>query len=480
MRALAIDVGSTSVRTAVVDEAGAVSATHRRRLSVASPAPGLVELDPTEVAAAALELAHRTLADAGGADVVGVTNQRATTVVYDAATGAAVGPALSWQDLRTVLDCLTLQGEGLRLAPNQSATKAAWLVRESGRDPRALGFATIETWVARALGAEPVSDLSNAAVTGLLDPATRAWSEPVLAALGLAGLSMPRVSDTAGDLGVATALPGAPRIGALVGDQSASLFGQSRVTRGAKLTLGTGAMLDAVTGPAPPAAYGRTPTGCFPVVASSRAGAVTWGVEAIMLSAGDCLAWLRDGFGLITDAAEADALAASVPDAHGVAFVPALAGLGTPYWDFGARGGFTGLTRGATRAHLARAVLEGVAQRGADLVEAVRAETGDDLAELRVDGGMTASRVLLQSLADASGAAVAVSGEVEATARGAGLMALVGAGAIDPERVEALWSPAATVVPRAHDDERAESRARWAEAVGRVTRTIPELSAVEF
>ena len=199
-----------------------------------------------------------------------------------------------------------------------------------------------------------------------------------------------------------------------------------------------------------------------------------------MLSAGACVEWLRDELGLIADAGEADAMARSVDDAHGVAFVPALAGLGTPYWDFGARAGFVGLTRGATRAHLARAVLEGVAQRGADLVEAMRADTGDPLDELRVDGGMTASPVTLQALADATGARVAVSSEVEATARGAGLMALVGAGAIEPSHVESLFEPAATYAPRVDDDARAASRARWAEAVGRVARTIPELSAVEF
>ncbi|MGH9020885.1 MAG: FGGY family carbohydrate kinase [Acidimicrobiales bacterium] len=453
VRALAIDVGTTSVRTALVDDAGNVTHTHRQRLTVTTPQPGEVELDAREIGAVVVDLARRTLSDGGGCDVVGVTNQRATTILFDVTTGQPVGPAIGWQDLRTVIDCLVLQAEGVRLAPNLSATKAAWLAAHCARDGASLGFATVESWVTRLLseGAAHVSDHSNAAVTGLVDAAVSQWQGPLLERLGLERVAMPRIVDTTGRHATATALAGAPPITGLVGDQSASLFGQSCVRGGAKITFGTGAMLDMVRGPLGPTTLRGYASGCFPVVTSSR-GAITWGIEGIVLSAGACVEWLRDDLGLIVDAADCDALARSVTTSDGVAFVPALAGLGTPWWDFGARGGFVGLTRGATRAHLARAVLEGVAQRGADLVEAARAETGEALDEVRVDGGMTASAVLLQALADLSGCRVAVSSEREATARGAGLMALVGADELDDATVESLWRPASVVEPRVDDD----------------------------
>ena len=171
VRALAIDVGSSSVRTGVVDEAGAVTHVHQQALSVRSPEPGEVELDAMEIATVALQLAESTLHDAGACEVVGVTNQRATTIVFDPRTGTPVGPALSWQDLRTVIDCLVLQGSGIRLAPNQSATKVKWLVEQSGRPAHELAFATIETWIAWHLseGSTYVSDHSNASVSGLVD-----------------------------------------------------------------------------------------------------------------------------------------------------------------------------------------------------------------------------------------------------------------------------------------------------------------------
>jgi glycerol kinase len=269
-------------------------------------------------------------------------------------------------------------------------------------------------------------------------------------------------------------------IGALVGDQSASLFGQSCVTRGAKITFGTGAMLDMVRGPTGPDRMTRFPSGCFPVVARSRDHEITWGIEGIVLSAGACIEWLRDDLGLIADAEETEHLAESVSSTDGVAFVPALSGLGTPQWDFGARGGFFGITRGSTRAHLVRAVLDGIAQRGADLVEAAREETGLTLDEIRVDGGMSANRFLVQRLADFTGLPVAVSSEREATTKGAGLMALVAHGALSVEDVEGLWSPSAVQTPSLSDDERRRSRDEWAGVVARVERTIPELSAVEF
>ncbi len=481
MRALAIDVGSSSVRTAVVDERGTVTHVNQQRLTVRSPAPGEVELDPAEIARLSLELAARTLDEGGPCDVVGITNQRATTIVFDPVTGRAVGAALSWQDLRTVLDCLVLQGEGLRLAPNQSATKARWLVTQSDRPARDLRFATIETWIAWHLseGSTFATDRSNASVNGLVNRTLDGWDEHVVAVLGLDDVMLPRLVDTMGSFGVASVLTGAPPILAMVGDQPASLFGQSCVRRGAKITFGTGAMLDMVHGDKAPTSLSRFASGCYPTVVRSRDAQATWGLEGIILSAGSCVEWLHE-LGLIESPRASEERASSVTSTDGVSFVPALSGLGTPQWDFGARGAFFGLTRGSSGAHLVRAVLEGVAQRGADLLDAAELEIGTALSELRVDGGMSANRFFVQRLADFSGRPVAVSSEREATTRGAGLMALVSAGALTLDDVERLWSPAYVATPSLSEDERLSSRAQWLTTVQRVERTIPELSAVSF
>ncbi len=482
MSALAIDVGTSSVRTSIVDASGVVSHSHQQRLSVRTPNPGEVELDALEIVDLALVLARRTLASHGPCDVVGITNQRATTIVFDPTTGQPVGPAIGWQDLRTVIDCLVLQGEGLRLAPNQSATKARWLVAQSGREAKDLRFATIETWIAWHLteGVAHVTDRSNAAVNGLVTLGVDEWDERVITRLDLDVSMMPSIVDTMCNVGPASALPGSPMITSLVGDQPASLFGQSCVTRGAKITFGTGAMLDMVRGTSGPTTLARFASGCFPIVAYSRDNVVTWGIEGIVLSAGACIEWLRDDLGLIAEADETEALASSVRSSGGVSFVPALSGLGTPQWDFGARGGFFGVTRGSTKAHLVRAVLEGIAQRGADLVDAAASETGTRLQEIRVDGGMSANRFLVQRLADFTGLRVAVSPEREATTRGAGLMALVSAGYLTFDDVEGLWSPAEVFTPTIPEDERATLRAAWSTTLGRAAKTIPELSTVEF
>ncbi|MHB8334898.1 MAG: FGGY family carbohydrate kinase [Acidimicrobiales bacterium] len=482
MRALAIDVGSSSVRTALVSETGVVTHVHQRRLTISSPQPGEVELDSVEIGRAVLELAERTLADGGACDAVGITNQRATTLVFDPLTSTPLGPTLGWQDLRTVLDCLVLQGEGLRLAPNQSATKAKWLVDNAGRDAGSIRFATIETWVAWLLteGAIHVTDRSNAAITGLVSVDVDHWDGRTLELLGLDPVMMPRIVDTIADHGRASALLGAPPITALIGDQSASMFGQSIVRTGAKITFGTGAMLNMVRGSVGPVAMTPYDSGCFPIVARSHSGVVTWGLEGIVLSAGSALDWARDELGLIEDVRSSASLARSVPSTDGVWFVPALSGLGTPYWDFGARGGFFGLTRGSSRAHLVRAILEGIAHRGADLVDAAERETQSTIAEIRVDGGMSANDFLVQHLADVTGRPVAVSSEREATTRGAGLMALVGAGFLSVADVEALWHPTTTIDPQIDDAVRATSRDLWRTMVARAAQTIPELSAVSF
>ncbi len=483
---LVVDVGTSSVRSSLVTTDGTVSETRQRQVLPSTPAAGIVEVDAAALADAALDTAREVLAAVGPVDAVGVTNQRATTVLWDEPTGRAVGPGIGWQDLRTVLDCLTLQADGIRLAPNASATKLRWLVEHADADLRAarsLRFGTVDSWIVRALsdGELHVTDATNAGVTGLVTDQASSWDARVVEALGLDASLLPRIVDSCGVVGEATALSGAPRIAAIVGDQQASLAGQGCVAPGqAKLTFGTGGMLDLVLAARP--TFGRQgASGCFPIVARQRAGVATWGLEAVLLTAGTCVEWLRDELGLIDVAADTDALAASVADSAGVRFVPALLGVGTPDWDFGARGGFFGLTRGAGRAHLVRAVLEGIAQRGRDLVEAAEHDGDVVLPALRVDGGMTANASFVQFLADATGRPVEVAPVLEATTRGAGLLAHLGIGNLDDEAaLAATWRPSRTVEPRIGEDARETAREEWLRAKGQALRTIPGLSGVSF
>jgi glycerol kinase len=266
-------------------------------------------------------------------------------------------------------------------------------------------------------------------------------------------------------------------IAGLIGDQQASLLGQGCTTRGmAKITFGTGAMLDVALGPERPRFEVRGGQGCFPVVTRSQAGVLHWGAEAIMLAAGTAVDWLVEDLEILSSAAESDAVAATCDTTDGVVMVPALNGLGAPAWDFGARGTVFGLTRGSKRAQLVRAVLEGVAQRGADLVEAAEADTGLSIAGVRVDGGMSANGVFLQALADATGRPVEVSPELEATTLGAGFAAGLGIGVwADADVVAGTWRPRVTIEPRGD-----AQRERWREALKRTRGWYPELSALGF
>jgi glycerol kinase len=421
------------------------------------------------------------LSAAGGAvDAVGITNQRASTIVWDGSTGMPVGPAIGWQDLRTIGSCLMLQGQGYRLAPNASATKLSYLLDtfDYGREREGLLFGTVDTWMAWRLseGAVHVTDLSNAGVTGLMRSDGSGWQPDLLAALRIPASMMPTIVDSSGPIGAATALPGAPPITGMAGDQQASLVGQGCTRPGlAKITFGTGGMLDACLEARPAFAY-RGDGGCFPIVAWRRQGRVTWGLEAIMLSAGTAVEWLRDDLGVLSSAAESSQVAALCDDSGGVYFVPALLGLGTPQWDFGARGTLVGLTRGSGRAEVVRAVLEGVAHRGADLVEAAETDAGRALASVRVDGGMSANPVFVQALANACGRPVEVSPVVEATTLGAAYLAGMAAGMwADEDDVAAAWKPRAIVEPTGRLD-----RDRWREAVERARGWVPELSTLSF
>lgn len=457
-----------------------VTHVHRRALPPDTPMAGLVEFDPAAMAAAALDVARQTLAAAGEAPAaVGVCSQRASTVAWDGRTGEPLGPGLGWQDLRTVGACLELQGKGLRFSPSESATKFAWHAdQHQGRPDLRLG--TVDSWIAWNLtgGACHITDATNAAVTGLYDLGRGGWRHDHLEKLGLDPGWLPAVVDSSGRLGVASALPGQPPLCALVGDQQASLVGQGCTRRGlAKATFGTGGMLDVCLGGDRPERADRSRHGCFPIVAWQQEGRVTWGSEAIMLAAGTAVDWLVEDMQLITSPAESEELAASCPDTGGVVMVPGLLGFGTPQWDFGARGALFGITRGTHRAHIVRAVLEGVAHSGADLLEATEADTGLRIGSLRVDGGMSANRVFVQALADACGRPVEVSRELEATTLGAGYLAGLATGMWSgTDQVADAWAPRETVDPSGAD----AGRERWRTAVERAGRWYPDLSAITF
>jgi len=491
---LVVDVGTSGVRAAIVRPDATVEHEHHVALLPDTPAPGLVEFDAAAMADAALAMAEAALGDGGPVAGVGIANQRASTIIWERATGRPVAPGIGWQDLRTVGTCLELQAEGIRLAPNASATKVMAILDQVDPDRARseqgdLCFGTVDSWVAWTLsggaGAERlhVTDATNAAVTALIDPATLSWDTPLLERLRIPTPLLPTVVDSSGRVGTAAALAGAPPICGIAGDQQASMVGQGCTRAGqAKATFGTGGMLDQCTGIATaPPGTARGGAGTFPIVAFRVGGTATWGVEAVMLSAGTSVEWLRDDLGLIGSADDSASVAAQCTSAGDVWFVPALLGLGTPVWDFGARGTLVGITRGTGRAEVVRSVLEGVAHRGADLVEAAERDSGFPIASLRVDGGMTANAVFLAALADAIGRPVEVSPIPEATTLGAGLLAGLAVGTYaSTDELASVFTPRRVVEPGSDVAARAAARERWLAARRKAEGTIPELSGISF
>ena len=494
MSVLVVDVGTTGLRAAVVRDDASIAGFTYEPLPPSSPFAGLVEFDGVAMRDAVLRVANAALKSGDNVRAVGITAQRASTIVWDSRTGTPVAPGLGWQDLRTVGDCIRLRAEkNLVFAPNQTATKLAWLLNnvEAARSPHARA-GTVDTWVAAVLSnfAVHATDSSHAAITGLADHVALAkheWSHDVLDALGINPAILPRIVPTMGPIGEASALPGSPPIFAMVGDQQASLVGQGGIVAGAaKATFGTGGMLDVYAGTATPKHLARTARGTFPIVIYSEGNTLHWGSEAIMLTAGSNVEWLVNDMGLIADAKSSEAVAASVASSDGVVYVPALIGMGTPQWDYGARGTLLGLTRGTTAAHVVRAVLEGIAHRGADLLEASEADTGLRVERLRIDGGMSRNSVFVQALADSIGRPVEVCRDTEATTLGAAFLAGVAAGVwSDLGEATSLVRPLRTVEPRDTVEPRIASpstsaRAQWHEAVHRAQGWIPELSALDF
>jgi glycerol kinase len=329
---------------------------------------------------------------------------------------------------------------------------------------------TVDTWVAFVLskGELFVTDDTNAAVTGLWTLQDQTWSPRILDIFGIDIEMMPTIVRSSGVVGNATALPGSPPIASLVGDQQGSLVGQGCITPGkTKITFGTGGMLDTVTGTSAPTENRRSSGGTFPIVAFSDATGITWGAEAIMLSAGTNIEWLCSDMQLIDTPEQSHDVASQVETTEGVVYVPALLGLGTPKWDYGARGTLIGITRGTTRAHVVR---------GADLMEATIADSGLPIETLRIDGGMSKNPTFVQALANASQRPVEVSPVTEATTLGAAFLAGVAVGTWKSlEEACSTWKAASTVEPNS-----VLNRSQWNQAVERAGGWIPELSGLDF
>jgi len=480
MSIVVVDIGTSGVRSAIVRPDASIAVEFREEVLPDTPAPGLVEFDATRMAAAALATARAALANSGPVDAVGIANQRASTIVWDRITGEPVAPGLGWQDLRTLGDCLVLQADGLRFAPNQSATKIKHLLDNADPDrSRNLCVGTVDSWIIWTLteGAVHVTDASNAAVTGLYSIESLDWDDALLAKLNIPRSTLPTIVDSSGAIAPASTLAGAPMICGIAGDQQASLIGQGCVRPGpAKITFGTGGMLDLVVGPDRPTSSARGNAGTFPIVAWQRGDETMWGTEAIMLSAGTNIEWLRDDLGIIDSAADSHFVAQQCDDTDGVVYVPALLGLGTPNWDYGARGALLGITRGTGRAHIVRAVLEGVAQRGADLVDAAEADTGLTISALRVDGGMSANPTFTQALANATQHTVEISPILEATTLGAAFLAGLSVGTwAGWDDIESTWRPSRIVEPSGP-----ANRDRWASAIERASGWHADLSSFDF
>jgi glycerol kinase len=485
---LAIDQGTTGTTCLVFDADGEPVGRSSRELTQYFPRPGWVEHDLAEIWAATRAVAGEALEDAGVAGgelaAIGITNQRETVCAWDPATGEPLHHALVWQDRRTAARCdalreaghepLIRERTGLVLDPYFSATKFEWLLdnveglRERARDGRAV-LGTIDAWVLFNLTGEHATEVSNASRTLLCDIGSCAWDDDLLALLGdVPRRALPEIRPSIGELGrtrdgVLPGFDGVPVAGA-AGDQQAALYGQGCLDEGlGKNTYGTGSfvLLNAGDVPPPPA------QGLLSTVAWRIGERTTYALEAAIFVTGAGVQWLRDGLGIIDRADETEGLAASLQANDGVYFVPALTGLGSPHWDPYARGLIVGLTRGTSRAHVARATLEAMAYQTVDAVAAMEAAGVEPLRELRADGGATVNSWLMQFQADVLGVPVVLPEVPETTALGAACMAGVGVGLWRQDRAASDRREGRRFEPRMGADERAELLDGWSRALER-------------
>jgi glycerol kinase len=482
---LAIDQGTTGTTCFVFDGLEPIGRAYRE-FAQHFPRPGWVEHDAQEIWEVTQAVAGEALAAAGvrpgELEAVGIANQRETVCVWDPASGEPLHRAIVWQDRRTTARCEQLRAEGheplvrartgLVLDPYFSATKIEWLLenveglRERARDGRA-AFGTIDSWLIFKLTGEHVTDVSNASRTMLLDIAAGRWDPDLLDLLGVPERALPRVLASAGAFGETRpqALHGhAVAVMGVAGDQQAALFGQACVEEGmGKNTYGTGSFVLLNTGFRPP----QPAPGLLATVAWGIGDARAYALEASIFVTGAAVQWLRDGLGVIERAEQTEALAETLDGNDGVYFVPALTGLGSPHWDPHARGTIVGLTRGAGRAHLARATLEAIAYQTVDAVRAMEAAAGRPLSELRADGGASANAWLMQFQADVLGVPVVLGEVAETTALGAACLAGVGAGkwTVSDIRLRAGAGVGTRYEPRMGAQERVDLLAGWHAAV---------------
>ncbi len=466
---LAIDQGTTGTTCLVVDEELRVRGRGYCELRQHFPRPGWVEHDPEEIWASVVAAAEAAVSDAGvQPTAIGIANQRETTVLWERATGRPVAPAIVWQDRRTAERCRELPAElirertGLVPDPYFSATKLEWLLARAERPASELAFGTVDSWLVWRLtgGRFHVTDRTNASRTMLLDLDSLDWDPELLALFGVDPVVLPQLVGSAQIVGEGELLGRTLPISALAGDQQAALAGHGCFRRGqAKATYGTGSFVLVHEGPQ----RGWAPAGLLETAAVGG-----YALEGAILAGGAAIQWLRDGLGLLADAAESEALARSVASSEGVYFVPALAGLGSPHWDADARGLISGITRGTTRAHIVRAALEAIALQVADVL----AEFPSGVELLRADGGAAGNRFVLQLQADLLGCPIEVAAERETTALGAAVLAGIALGFWDEESVRESIPAGATYEP-SPAAELEELRAGWRLAVGRALLTAP-------
>jgi glycerol kinase len=484
---LALDQGTTSSRSILFDHDGAIVAVAQREFTQHFPRSGWVEHDAEEIwatqvatVAEVLARAHAKLTDLAA---IGITNQRETTVLWDRASGRPVAPAIVWQDRRTADTCARLKAEGhepevarrtgLLLDPYFSGTKLAWLL-DSDPSLRAraergeLAFGTIDSWLAWKLseGAQHLTDATNASRTLLLNIATGEWDDHVLELLRVPRAVLPRVVPSSLARGEAFAVLGGHQIplGGIAGDQQAALFGQACFSPGmAKNTYGTGCFVLMNTGREPQVSANRLLT-----TVAWQLDELHYALEGSVFVGGAVVQWLRDGLGFIEKSSDVEALAATVPDAGGVYLVPAFTGLGSPHWDAYARGTMVGLSRGTTRAHIARAALEAIAFQSAEVLMAMQRDAGQPLVELRVDGGATANDLLMQFQADLLGVPVIRPKVIETTALGAAYLAGLAVGFWESlDEVAANWQMDRRFEPAMPREDAAARLRQWERAVAR-------------
>lgn len=487
---LALDQGTSSSRSIVFDREGHVVAMAQRELQQHYPQPGWVEHDAMEIWQTQLDTAREALAKAGvtAAQVraVGITNQRETTVLWNRRTGEPLHRAIVWQDRRTEPLCQALreaghealvrERTGLVIDPYFSGTKLRWLLdhvpgARAQAERGELAFGTVDTWLIWRLtgGARHLTDPSNASRTMLFDIARQRWDTDLLALLDIPPSVLPEVRPSSGDFGtIAPEWLGAPLpIGGVAGDQQSALFGQACFGAGmAKNTYGTGCFLLMNTGEQ--VLHSRN--GLIATAAAQAPGRPQYALEGSVFIGGAVVQWLRDGLRAIDASHEVQALAESVPDAGGVVLVPAFTGLGAPYWRADARGSITGLSRGTTMAHIARAALESIAFQSAALLQAMgrdaEAAGGTPVRELRVDGGASVNDLLMQFQADLLGVPVVRPAVVETTALGAAYLAGLHEGVYAGlDELSALWRAERVFEPRMQAAEAAERMAAWEHAV---------------